>query len=183
MGYVTKKALIAWDEVCSPKYEGGLGLINLKIWNRSVIAKLCWDLAKKEDKLWIKWIHAYYLKGQSEWKMSNTASWMVQKIMSEKVTVDQVQQKQSKGKGILRTVYHHMTGRQQKPAWTCLMYSNAARPKAYIIMWLMMNQKLSTVDRLVRWGLEIEKTCVLCKNVDETKEHLFLQCQFARKLW
>ena len=63
------------------------------------------------------------------------------------------------------------------------MYSNAARPKAYIIMWLMMNQKLSTVDRLVRWGLEVDKTCVLCKKADETNEHLFLQCQFARKLW
>ena len=34
VGYVTKKALIAWDKVCCPKYEGGLGLINMKIWNR-----------------------------------------------------------------------------------------------------------------------------------------------------
>ena len=76
-----------------------------------------------------------------------------------------------------------MIGRQQKPAWTCLMYSNAARPKAYIIMWLMMNQKLSTVDRLVRQGLEVDKTCVLCKKADETTEHLFPQCQFARMLW
>ena len=71
VGYVIKKALIAWDKVCSPKYEGGLSLINLKTWNRSTIAKLCWDLANKEDKLWIKWIHAYYIKGQREWKISN----------------------------------------------------------------------------------------------------------------
>ena len=63
------------------------------------------------------------------------------------------------------------------------MYSNAVRPKAYNIMWMMMNQKLSTVDRLTRWGLEVDKTCVLCKNADETIEHLFLQCQFAGKLW
>ncbi|XP_010315566.2 uncharacterized protein [Solanum lycopersicum] len=183
VGYVTKKALIAWDKVCSPKYEGGLGLINLKTWNRSAIAKLCWDLANKEDKLWIKWIHAYYIKGQREWKISNNASWMVQKIMSAKATVDQVQQQQNKGRGILRHMYYHMTRRQPKPAWTCFMYSNASRPKAYNIMWMMMNQKLATVDRLTRWGLEVDKICVLCKNADETIEHLFLQCQFTRKLW
>ena len=108
---------------------------------------------------------------------------MVQKIMSAKATVDQVPQQQNKERGILRHMYYHMTRRQPKPAWTCFMYRNAARPKAYNIMWMMMNQKLSTVDRLTRWGLEVDKTCVLCKNADETIEHLFLQCQFARKLW
>ena len=41
VGEVTKKALIAWEKVCCPKSEGGIGLINLKIWNRAAIAKLC----------------------------------------------------------------------------------------------------------------------------------------------
>ena len=50
VGEVTKKALIAWEKVCCPKSEGGIGLINMKIWNRAAIAKLCWDLANKEDK-------------------------------------------------------------------------------------------------------------------------------------
>ena len=58
--HVTKKALIAWEQVCRPKSEGGMGLINMAIWNKAAVAKLCWDLANKEDKLWIKWIHAYY---------------------------------------------------------------------------------------------------------------------------
>ena len=30
VGYVTKKALIAWEKVCCPKSEGGIGLINMK---------------------------------------------------------------------------------------------------------------------------------------------------------
>ena len=64
-GQITKKALIAWERVCRPRSEGGLGLINMHIWNRAAIAKLCWDLENKEDKLWIKWIHTYYLKGQN----------------------------------------------------------------------------------------------------------------------
>ena len=47
----------------------------------------------------------------------------------------------------------------------------------------MMNQKLATVDRLTRWEVIVDKVCVLCKNTEESIEHLFLQCQFARMLW
>ena len=39
--HVTKKALIAWEQVCRPKSEGGMGLINMEIWNRAAVAKLC----------------------------------------------------------------------------------------------------------------------------------------------
>ena len=164
VGYVTKKALIAWEKVCCPKSEGGMGLINMRIWNRAAIAKLCWDLANKEDKLWIKWIHTYYIKGQREWQRRKQASWMIQKVMNAQLNVEQVHQLQRKNKGVIRLLYDHMMGEQQKPIWTCLMFNNAARPKAYFTMWIMINQRLVTVDRLAKWGVEVEKTCVLCKN-------------------
>ena len=41
-----------------------MGLINMKVWNRAAIAKLCWDLANKEYKLWIKWIHILYKRAK-----------------------------------------------------------------------------------------------------------------------
>ena len=51
--YVTKKTLIAWEKERFPKCEGGMGLINMKVWNRDAVAKIWLDLANKEDKLWI----------------------------------------------------------------------------------------------------------------------------------
>ena len=96
-GQVTKKALIAWEQVCRPRSEGGLGLLNMAIWNRAAIAKLCWDLAQKEDKLWIKWIHAYYLKDQNVWQKRDQASWMIRRIMNAKLIVDQCQPSKEKG--------------------------------------------------------------------------------------
>ena len=31
VGHVTKKALIAWERVCSPKSEGGMGQIDMQV--------------------------------------------------------------------------------------------------------------------------------------------------------
>ena len=114
-GKVTKKALIAWEKVCRPRNEGGLGLINMHIWNRAAITKLCWDLANKEDKLWIRWMHTYYLKGQSPWQKREQASWIIRKIMQTKHIVDQVQLKE--GKGMVKQLYDYIRGEQTKPEW------------------------------------------------------------------
>jgi len=46
------------------KVAGGLNLVNLKVWNKAAVLKMCWDIEKKQDRLWIKWIHSYYIKGQ-----------------------------------------------------------------------------------------------------------------------
>ncbi|XP_015167593.1 uncharacterized protein [Solanum tuberosum] len=59
---ITKRELIAWDKVCLPKSVGGMNLINIRMWNQAAIAKTCWDLAHKSDKLWIRWIHSFYIK-------------------------------------------------------------------------------------------------------------------------
>ncbi|TMW80652.1 hypothetical protein EJD97_017311, partial [Solanum chilense] len=123
-----------------------MGMINMQVWNRTAVAKLCWDLVNKEDKLWIKWIHAYYLKGQNEWQKRDQARWMIRKVMNPKQTVDQIQPIQ--GKGMIKQIYDHLRGEKIKPEWRCLMFKNAARPIATFTLWIMLNRKLATVDRL-----------------------------------
>ncbi|XP_069148077.1 uncharacterized protein [Solanum lycopersicum] len=181
VGKVTRKALIAWEKVCRPKNEGGMRLINMEMWNRAAIVKLCWDLANKEDKLWIKWIHVYYIRGQSEWQKRDQASWMIRKIMQAKQIVDQAHIKE--GKGVIRQIYDTLRGEQAKPVWKCLMFKNPARPKAIFLLWIFMYRKLATEDRLVKWGIIQEKPCVLCANEDERLDHMFLHCQYVNEVW
>ncbi|KAH0706018.1 hypothetical protein KY289_011094 [Solanum tuberosum] len=78
-GWSGTKALVAWERVCSPKSVGGLNLINLHSWNKAAIAKHCWDLEHKQEKLWIKWVHSYYIKRTpfQEVIISQQACWMV----------------------------------------------------------------------------------------------------------
>ncbi|XP_019257891.1 PREDICTED: uncharacterized protein LOC109236129 [Nicotiana attenuata] len=65
----------------------GLNLINLALWNKAAITKICWELANKKDKLWIKWIHSYYIKDQvfATMRAPKQASWMVRKILEQGV--------------------------------------------------------------------------------------------------
>ncbi|XP_074304514.1 uncharacterized protein LOC141639250 [Silene latifolia] len=60
-------ALVAWERVCRPKRQGGWGLHNLMVWNMVVVAKYVWWIEIKADHLWVKWIHAIYIKNR-QWK-------------------------------------------------------------------------------------------------------------------
>lgn len=169
--------------MCGPKAIGGMGIINMKIWNRAAVAKLCWDLAQKEDKLWIRWIHNYYIKNQRNWGNPKQVSWMCRKIMSAKEIVEQLQTTGVKAGSKIKQIYLQMIGEQPRVQWKCLMYQNAARPKAYFIMWIMLNKRLLTANRLEKWRYEVAKTCVLCQKEEETNDHLFIECNFACMLW
>lgn len=94
---ITKKALVDWYRVCSPIYFEGLNLVNIYFWNSGVIDKTYWALSNKEDRLWIKWIHAYYIKNQQINTMSITqqACWMVRKIIEARKAIAQLQLIQS----------------------------------------------------------------------------------------
>lgn len=53
---------IAWEHICYPKKAGGLGLRNLRCWNKAVMLKHVWALDQKKESLWLQWIHHVYLK-------------------------------------------------------------------------------------------------------------------------
>ncbi|XP_019415090.1 PREDICTED: uncharacterized protein LOC109326751 [Lupinus angustifolius] len=78
-----KKAPVAWDHLCDPKQAGGLNLTSLEEWNKANMTKLLWNLASKIDKLWVKWIHTYYLKGADifNFHLSPSCSWTLRVII------------------------------------------------------------------------------------------------------
>ncbi|OIT19123.1 hypothetical protein A4A49_57378, partial [Nicotiana attenuata] len=58
----SKKALVAWEKICRPKSKGGLNITDLSIWNRAALIKHLWNVCMKKDKVWIRWVHVYYIK-------------------------------------------------------------------------------------------------------------------------
>lgn len=61
---INKKALVAWETLGLPMCVGCLHITNLRIWNKAAITKNYCDVEHKVDKLWIRLIHTYYIKGE-----------------------------------------------------------------------------------------------------------------------
>lgn len=127
--------MVAWDKVCTPKSVGGLNLINIRLWNKVTIAKTNWDLARKQDKLWIRWKHTYYIKKSSTATVNipTQASWMMKKIIAARATMNCIQLSNPVRS---RTIYHNLLGENSRGLWKAPMFGNDARPKAKFTLWL-----------------------------------------------
>lgn len=80
---------MAWDKICLPKSAGGLNVRNLELWNKAAILRLLWALSHKADKLWVQWIHIYYIKGRDlQYCNFKNLSWMLRKILNTAAIVD-----------------------------------------------------------------------------------------------
>lgn len=68
---------VAWDQVCQPKEEGGIGLRRVKDWNLASICSLCFQIASNKQSLWVNYVKWKYLKRNSFWKVKTPAkcSW------------------------------------------------------------------------------------------------------------
>ncbi|GJZ31367.1 hypothetical protein Tco_0576414 [Tanacetum coccineum] len=77
------KAKVAWEVVCLPKDEGGLGIRRLEHFNSALMVSHIWKLITLKESLWVKWIHEYKLKGRSFWDipLRGNMSWGWRKIL------------------------------------------------------------------------------------------------------
>lgn len=47
--------------------------------------QVTWHICKNKEKLWVQWVHAYYLKGHTVWETNpKNASWIIQKIFKSR---------------------------------------------------------------------------------------------------
>ncbi|GJV05449.1 hypothetical protein Tco_1343105 [Tanacetum coccineum] len=56
------------------KRSRGLGLKNLGVWNEVLMTKHLWNVAIKNDTLWVKWISMENLKGRSIWEVQSESN-------------------------------------------------------------------------------------------------------------
>nr|GEX85065.1 hypothetical protein [Tanacetum cinerariifolium] len=77
------KAKVAWEVICLPKDEGGLGIRRLEYFNSTLMVANVWKLSSLKESLWVKWIHEYKLKGRSFWdtRLCGNIYWGWRKIL------------------------------------------------------------------------------------------------------
>jgi len=79
-------AKVAWSAICYPLNEGGLGVKNLKTWNRAATLKHIWHLLTDKESIWTTWVNANLLRGRSFWHitMPSNPSWSWRKILQSR---------------------------------------------------------------------------------------------------
>ncbi|GJS59024.1 hypothetical protein Tco_0653808, partial [Tanacetum coccineum] len=77
------KSKVAWEDVCLPKNEGGLGVKRLDIFNKALMSSHIWKLLIRKDSLWVKWIHTYKLRNRNFWDFPfrGSMTWAWRKIL------------------------------------------------------------------------------------------------------
>ncbi|KAG7556371.1 hypothetical protein ISN44_As11g024100 [Arabidopsis suecica] len=80
----TKKAKVAWKDVCKPKKEGGLGLRSISEANKVSCLKLLWRILSAHSSLWVNWVRRYLIRKGSLWSVKETSSlgsWTWKKLL------------------------------------------------------------------------------------------------------
>jgi hypothetical protein len=58
-----------------------------------------------------------------------------------------------------------------------------APQKVKFFLWLALQDRCWTAERLARRGLQHHPRCLLCDQLPETMHHLLLECPFAKQVW
>ncbi|GJS91495.1 sodium/hydrogen exchanger 6 [Tanacetum coccineum] len=84
-----RKAKVAWDSVCMPKQEGGLGIRRIEDFNIALMATHIWSILTHRESIWVKWLHTYKLKGRSFWDVPcrGDVSWGWRKLLQIRSTI------------------------------------------------------------------------------------------------
>ena len=73
--------------------------------------------------------------------------------------------------------------RQAAQDWYDIVWFKGALPKHAFTMWVTNYDRLPTRARLASWGLAIPVVCPFCHAAPETRDHLFLSCQYSFDVW
>ena len=68
--------------------------------------------------------------------------------------------------------------------WPNSVWFKGCVPKHSLCLWVACHNRLPTRDRIALWNHDPpDMLCTFCKNVSDSHEHLFFQCQFSLEVW
>ncbi|CAK8530499.1 unnamed protein product [Lathyrus sativus] len=184
----SRKSPVAWDNVCKPHVQSGLNVMNLEMWNSMFVIKLLWNIYAKSDDLWVRWLHAYYLRHEDilTRMVKGSDSGIFKAILIQR---DNLMTIQSTWDAMLQLgkfhggkVYQSLLPLTPNVPWAKLILHNRARPRAIITLWMICHGKLATKSRLFRFGMISNNKCAFCIE-EEIIDHLFFCCVELKQIW
>ena len=171
--------------MCLPKSCGGFNLPNIVIWNEAALVKQIRAIENKKDRLWIRWIHDYYVKGRNflELKMPATCSWMLKKIMELRVSLssklDRAKILRDEDFSIKKSLLGYLA-----TSWSGYLeiFGLLPSPRAKFCFWMIALGRRPTCDRLFWLGFGENQLCSLCGLINEFLDHILHTCDFVQEV-
>ncbi|XP_039008860.1 uncharacterized protein LOC120137071 [Hibiscus syriacus] len=167
-----KGARISWDQICCPKSEGGLGLKDIRSWNKACMIQLIRKILAGQGSLWVAWIYCYVFKNNAISDISATTSysWTIRKLLKlRNDTTSTI----AVGISITKDIWEDIRVPREKVYWHKVIWFPHHIPKFSMITWMAILDRLPTRDRLFRMGITSDIICVLCNEINESRNHLF----------
>ena len=81
------------------------------------------------------------------------------------------------------SAWNHFRSKMHVVCWHyTIWFPQAIRRHAFIV-WLTIQDRLVTQDKLLKWGLTNSNSCVFCRANVEDMNHLFFGCHFTAGIW
>ncbi|KAK4397852.1 hypothetical protein Sango_1260700 [Sesamum angolense] len=172
----SKRALMAWEDICHPKEEGGLVIRHIQSWNVALLARVLWNIHCKADTLWNKWVNEVYLRGASlwDWQPKKGDSPLLRRLAEiwDRIITDfgstdaaiRHMTEWTNSKGLVTSkAYEYLRPKLLRQPWKASIRKAFIPPKYSFILWLGLRERLATRDRLA--FLHEDPSCSLCINM------------------
>ncbi|XP_074297672.1 uncharacterized protein LOC141628424 [Silene latifolia] len=160
------------------------------------MAKRIWILEVKKHGLWFSWTKAYHYPGTTLWGMECKPHY-AESLRSILAVKDEIldragdpdtanrllQSWEERGKFNIAAAYTWFRTAKPILTWARALSHHSVIPNHGFINSLAIQQKLATVDTLIRKGIYIINRCILWKKDNESHLHHFFQCLYVADIW
>ncbi|KAL2248412.1 UNVERIFIED_CONTAM: hypothetical protein Sindi_2693500 [Sesamum indicum] len=153
----SRRAPVAWEEICHPKEEGGVCIRHIQFWNVALLARVLWNIHRKADTL------------------------VVTEFGSSEAAIEQMTRWSSVNGLQTLKAYGYFRPKLARQPWKAAIWKAFIPSKYSFILWLGLRGRLATRDIL--GFLQEEDLCSLCINTKESAKHLFFECSFSNFVW
>ena len=81
------------------------------------------------------------------------------------------------------STWNHFRHRMPVVNWYHTIWFPQAIRRHSFIVWLVIQDRLATQNKLLKWGLTNSVSCVFCRASVEDRNHFFFCCQFTAGIW
>ncbi|GJZ02308.1 RNA-directed DNA polymerase, eukaryota, reverse transcriptase zinc-binding domain protein [Tanacetum coccineum] len=70
-----------------------------------------------------------------------------------------------------------------KVNWHDFVWFTNCTPKHSFTMWVVVQNRLTTQERLIEWYPDKKMECLFCGRCPDSLNHLFFECKFTKEIW